>query len=57
MWSPEHSPYTPGWTHSIVAVNPLQRGPELVTVYVFTGIDVEVGSSRAGVVLNIYSPK
>ena len=57
MWSPERSPYSPGWAHSIVAGNPVQRSPEPVTVYIFTGIDVEVGSSRAGVVLNIYTPK
>lgn len=46
MWSPERSPYSPGWAHSIVAGNPVQRSPEPVTVYIFTGIDVEVGSSR-----------
>ena len=57
MWSPERSPYSPGWAHSIVAGNPVQRSPKPVTVYIFTGIDVEVGSSRVGVVLNVCTPK
>lgn len=47
----------PRRAHSTVAGNPVQRGPEPVTAYIFTVLDVEVGGSRAGVVLNIYTPQ
>lgn len=47
----------PRQAHSTIAGNLVQRGPEPVTAYVFTGLDVEVGGSRAGVVLDIYTPQ